>query len=102
MDGIRVDKGTKVPLYLNVSAKIRVMPSGVNTDLEEIKSKLNNIVDKFGKLHKTEIKPIAFGLKSIEALILLNDEKGGIEEIESLIQKIDGVGGFEVLEVSRM
>ncbi len=89
-------------MELNVAARIRIMPSGVDTDLEKIKKGLNSIIEKFGKLHKTEIKPIAFGLKSIEASILLNDESGGIEEIESLVKELDGVGGVEVLDVSRV
>ncbi len=89
-------------MELNVAARIRIMPSGVDTDLEKIKKGLSSVVDKFGKLHKTEIKPIAFGLKSIEASILLNDESGGIEEIESRVKELDGVGGVEVLDVSRV
>lgn len=87
---------------LNVAVTIRIMPSDINTDIEKIKKGLNSIIEKFGKLHKTEIKPIAFGLKSIEAIILLNDEKSGIEDIESRIRKLNGVGEVEVLEVSRI
>lgn len=87
---------------LNVAVTIRIMPSDINTDIEKIKNGLDGITEKFGKLHKTEIKPIAFGLKSIEAIILLNDEKSGIEDIESRIRKLNGVGEVEVLEVSRI
>lgn len=89
-------------MELNVVARIRVMPLGVDTDLEKIKKELKSVVDEFGKLHKTEVRPIAFGLKSIEAVLLLNDEKGGLEEIESQVRKLDGVSGVEIFEVSRI
>lgn len=89
-------------MELNVAATIRIMPSDTNTDLEKIKRELNNIINKFGKLHKTEIKPIAFGLESIDLVILLNDKKGGIGEIESQVKELDGVGSFEILDISRI
>jgi elongation factor 1-beta len=89
-------------MELNVAANVRIMPTGVETNLEEIKKSVEKIVAKYGKVNSSEIKPIAFGLKSLEVMLLLNDKEGGMEEIEAQIAKIDGVNGVEILEVSRL
>ena len=49
-----------------------------------------------------EIKPIAFGLKSIEANILFNDKQGGFEEMEADIRKIKGVAEVETQDINRL
>ena len=87
---------------LNVAATLRIMPTDVNVDLEEIKGKLSGIIDKFGDLNSTDLKPIAFGLKSLDIVVLLNDGKGGIDEIETGLRQIDGVGDVNVLDVNRL
>jgi elongation factor 1-beta len=89
-------------MELNVAANVRIMPTGVEINLEEIRKSVEMIVSKYGKLNSSEIKPIAFGLKSLEVMLLLNDKEGGMEEIEAQIAKIKGVNGVEILEVTRL
>lgn len=87
---------------LNVVARVRLMPEGVEVDLDEVMDKVSVVVEKFGKVHSSEVKPIAFGLNCLEAAILLNDAAGGLEEIESQVSSIEGVSDFSVLEVTRL
>jgi len=87
---------------LNVVVKLRIMPKDVSTSLKEIESFLKEIVSNYGKLHSTEIKPIAFGLKALEATILLDDKKGGIEEIEEKLKSAEEISQVDVIEVSRI
>ena len=89
-------------MELNVAANVRIMPTGVEINLEEIRKSVEKIVAKHGKLNSSEIKPIAFGLKALEVMLLLNDKEGGMEEIEAQIAKIKGVNSVEILEVSRL
>ncbi|MFZ2456302.1 MAG: elongation factor 1-beta [Candidatus Altiarchaeia archaeon] len=89
-------------MELNVAASIRIMPTGVEINLEAIKKSVEKIVSKYGKVNSSEIKPIAFGLKSLEMMLLLNDKTGGMDDIEAQIAKIDGVNGVEILEVTRL
>jgi len=89
-------------MELNVAAKLRIMPEDVNVNLDEIKGKLDGIVGKYGNLHSVEIKPIAFGLNSIEATILLNDAEGGMDNVEKEIQNLPGVGEVSVIDVNRL
>ncbi len=87
---------------LNVAATVKVMPTGTDVDYKSIQKGIEDIVKKYGKVHSIEIKPLAFGLKSIEAVFLLNDGQGGIEEIEAAVSKLKGVGSIETLDVNRL
>ncbi len=86
----------------NVVVKLKVMPKDAEVDLEKIKEQLPGIVDKYGKIHKLEVKPIAFGLNSLEVTVLLNDSKGGMDEIEQGISNLDGVGEVSVIDLTRL
>ena len=83
-------------MELNLAVNMRIMPEGVDTDLNEIAEKLNGIVEKYGKVNSADAKPIAFGLKALEVVVLLNDKKGGTDEIQAAISKISGVGEVDV------
>lgn len=86
----------------NVAAKLRIMPEGVKTNLDSIRKKVSLIVGERGKVHGVEVKPVAFGLNSLEVTLLLDDSKGGIEEIEGEIKKVAGVSEVDVLDVNRI
>lgn len=87
---------------LNVAANIRIMPEGVEIDLEKILKSVEKIVSKHGKLNSSEIKPIAFGLKALEIMVLLSDKEGGMEEMEASMAEVPGVNSVEILEVTRL
>jgi len=88
-------------MRLNVSVRIRITPADIDTDFSTIEKELSEISKSYGKLHSAEIKPIAFGLNCLEANILLDDSKGGIDEIEEKLRKLDQVSQVDVLDVSR-
>ena len=48
-----------------VAAKIKVMPESVDTDLEELKKKIEEALPEETELHGTSEEPIAFGLKAL-------------------------------------
>jgi len=84
-------------MELNVVVEIKVMPEGIEVEIEKINDKVKEIVNKYGKFHSSEIKPIAFGLKYLEVKILLNDKEGGLDEIEKEISAIKGVQSVEIV-----
>jgi elongation factor 1-beta len=86
----------------NVVVKLRIMPEGVETDLDFVRKNLEKLVGEKAKIHSTEIKPIAFGLKALEANILFNDKQGGFDDIEEKIRKIPGVGEVETTDLNRL
>lgn len=87
---------------LNVVARVRIMPTGVEVDMNKIKKELGDVASKYGRLHSADIKPIAFGLSAIEANLLLSDDSGGMDDLVEKIKKIDGVGDVELQEASRL
>lgn len=89
-------------MRLNVSVKIRVTPADIDTDLNAIEKELSKISKSYGKLHSSEIKPIAFGLNCLEAILLLDDSKGGIDEIEEKLRKLDQVSEIDILDINRL
>ena len=86
----------------NVVAKFRILPQGIETNLEAVKKELEKLAGEKAKIHSMEIKPIAFGLKALEANILFNDKQGGFEDIEEKIRKIPGVGEVETTDLNRL
>jgi len=86
----------------NVVAKLRIMPEGVETNLDNIKKEIEKMVGEKAKIHSTEIKPIAFGLKALEVNMLFNDKQGGFQDIEEKIRKIPGVGEVETTDLNRL
>ena len=89
-------------MELNVVAHMRIMPEGIESDFDSIKKGVETIVSKYGKVHSSEVKPLAFGLKAMEVIILLSDKQGGMDEIETEISKLHGVGGVETTDVNRL
>ena len=77
----------------------KVMPEGPETDLEELKKNISNAVPDSAKLNKIEEKPVAFGLKSLEVQIIINDREGGAEELEKKLNEIINVQSVEVIQL---
>jgi len=78
----------------------RILPEGVEVDLEKVSEEIQGTLPEGGELLKREIKPFAFGLKSLEVHITLDDRKGGAEELEGALKAIPGVQSVEPLHMS--
>ena len=81
-----------------VAVTFRVMPEGVEVDLDAVQSQLRDSLRE--RLKKLEVKPVAYGLRAIEAIVILEDAAGEMERVESLLSQIPGVGGVETTEVT--
>lgn len=81
---------------------MKVMPSSPDEDLEAIKAEASGLIAGFGgTVGKTEIEPIAFGLKAIVFMFAMDESKGDTEEVEKDITKISGVSSVQVTDVRR-
>ncbi len=81
--------------------KIKIMPSSPNIDLEKIKTKAKEVVEKGeGKNCSFEEEPIAFGLKAIIVFFAL-DESKPLEPIEEELKKIENVNSVQVIDMRR-
>lgn len=81
---------------------LKVMPEDVEVDLENLKEKvIEKIKDFGGETPKVEIEEIAFGLKAIKILFLLDERKSNLDPLEESVRELEGVNSAVVVDVRR-
>ena len=85
----------------DVAATIKVMPESVETDLNELKNKLEVVIPEGAKFFGSRIEPVAFGLKALVMVIMVGDIEGGTEQVEAAFAGVPGVESVQVTEVGR-
>lgn len=65
--------------------------------LEETIKEINKVV----KVNNYKIEDVAFGIKALKIIFLMNDE-GGIDEIEEKLNSLPNVSNAQIEEVSRI
>ena len=87
-----------------VMATMKVLPDSPERDLQELGTKVEEVLIKHGKLYKRSIQPIAFGLNALVFSFALVEEKteGGTEPIEKEVMEIEGVNSAEVTDVTKI
>jgi elongation factor 1-beta len=84
----------------DVAIRMKVMPESTDIDLTKLKESIKTAVPSYARLHAVEEKPIAFGLKALIVVTIMNDKGGhSPEETEEAFSKIPGVESVEVEEV---
>lgn len=82
-------------------ARIKMLPSESDADIDSIPRILNQTLPEGFKLLAHKKEPIAFGLYSLLADFTLDDSEGQMELLEESIRKVEAVGEIEVINVSR-
>jgi elongation factor 1-beta len=85
----------------DVAATIKVMPESVETDLEDLKNRLEAVLPKGSELYGSKEEPIAFGLKALMLVVLVGDLEGGTEPVEEAFAAVSGVESVQVVELGR-
>ncbi len=85
-----------------VAAKIKIMPSGMDIDLNKLKEALTKVIPKGARLHGFSEVPVAFGLKALMVVVKVGDIEGGTEKVEEAFSKVKGVESVSVEELGRM
>ena len=79
----------------------RMMPESPEVDLERVKNDIKAAADSMGvELNRTDIKPVAFGLKALEIVIVMDDKSGKSGELEEKLNGIEGIQGVELTDMS--
>jgi len=81
-----------------VAVTFRIMPEGSEVDVAGLESSVRRALG--GSLRDVAVKPIAFGLKALEATVVVEDAAGAAEGLEVRIRGLTGVGEVETLGVS--
>ena len=84
----------------DAAVRMKVMPVSMDVDLKLLAEEIKKVVPSFARLHAIEEMPIAFGLKAL-IVVTIMDDKGGRspDEIEEAVRKLPGVESAEVEEV---
>jgi translation elongation factor aEF-1 beta len=90
--------GLRVLKMGDVLVILKVMPEGLESDIEEISKDLENI--GIGKFNSLEKEPIAFGLMALKPSYVVEDTGGVSDLLEEKIKEIRGVKTAEVISAS--
>lgn len=86
----------------DVIVTLKIMPTSPEADLNKIKEEASKIISEFGgEVGKTEEEPIAFGLKAIKIIFVIDEKKGSTDPIEEKISQIENVNSVEAVDVRR-
>lgn len=81
---------------------LKVNLESPQTNIEKVKAKVTEMITSFdGDVGKIEIEEVAFGLKALKFVFILDESKGGTESLESDIEVLEEVSSVEVTDVRR-
>ena len=81
---------------------LKVMPVSPEADLAKIEEVAKKLISEHGaEVGKVEIEPVAFGLKAVNLIFVMDESKGSTDELEEKVQAIDQVQSVEVTDVGR-
>ena len=83
-----------------VGMTMRIMPQDVTVDLEGIKETIQDIIPSDVQLARMETVPIAFGLKALRIVFIMEDASP--DELEKILSTIPGVQSVEIEQVGRL
>ena len=87
----------------NVVITMKIMPISPETDLSKIEEEAKAKISAFageGDM-KIEQEPVAFGLKALKILFVMDESKGSTEELENDVATIEEVNSVEITDVRR-
>ena len=74
----------------------------VDLDADAIAAEMESLESNVGVVQMVETKPLAFGIKFVEAHCVIDEGDGTVDAFEDLIRSISGVGEIEVLQIGRL
>jgi elongation factor 1-beta len=81
-----------------VAVLFRLMPHGVDTDIDRIAREVRAKVPSTVTVRGSQIRDVAFGLRSLLLSVVMDDAGGLLEATERALASVDGVESVEVME----
>jgi len=75
-----------------ISCVYKVMPEDAETDLDEIKEDIKDLID----VEDIGEENVAFGLKAVKVSTITTDEEGGTDTVEEKLEELTGVQSIEL------
>ena len=86
-----------------VVVTLKIMPQSPDVDLAELEGQAKKKIVDFcsSQEFKTQIQPIAFGLKALIIYFVMEEKIGTTDRLEQAISQLEGVESVEVPDVRR-
>ncbi len=81
-----------------ISCVYKVMPEDAETDLEEIKEQIRDLID----VQDMGEEEVAFGLKAVKVSCITTDEEGGTDAVEEKLDELDNIQSIELEHFDKM
>jgi len=87
----------------NAVVTVKIMPESPDVDLDALKEKSLQEIAKFngGKDTKVDIQPVAFGLKAISIIFVMDEALGSPDPVAEKITQYEEVASAEISDVRR-
>ncbi len=87
----------------NAIVTIKIMPVSPDTDLGVVEEQAKKHIAAYAGEGDTrsEIEPIAFGLKALKITFVMDENLGSPESLEKTLTGIEGVNSAETVDVRR-
>jgi len=82
-----------------VGLQYRILPEGLEVDLDRLLVDIKKVLPEGANVRASEQRPVAFGLRALHILIVMDDKKGGSEIVEEALGKVPGVQSVEMVEI---
>ena len=82
---------------------VKIMPVSPEVDLTKVEEEAKKLIADFageGET-KTTIEPVAFGLKSVNIIFVMDETKGSPDPVAEKITELEGVNSAEITDVRR-
>lgn len=81
---------------------LKIMPESPDTDLDALEKKATELITKFsGEVGKKVVEPVAFGLKSLSLIFVLDENVDSTDPLEAQINELDEVSSVEITDMRR-
>lgn len=86
-----------------VVVTLRIMPSSPEVDLSLLEGAVKQEIVNFcnSQEFRASIQPVAFGLKALQMIFVMEESKGSTEDLEAKLAGLEGVESVEVTDVRR-
>lgn len=86
----------------HVIVTLKMMPESPDTDLARIQEEAKAKVTAYGgNVNEVKEEPVAFGLKAILIVFVMDESKGSTDPLEEQLGTIEGVVSVEATDVRR-
>jgi translation elongation factor aEF-1 beta len=86
----------------DVVVSLAIMPDSPDTNLKAIEEHAGKLISEFGgEVGKVDVQPVAFGLKRLILIFVMDENLGSTETLEEGVRKVHGVQSAEVTDVRR-